>query len=260
MRLWRCQAGAPRPIWTARTMIAAAQAAGCDAIHPGYGFLAERADFRATLRRGRTDLRRPDAGASGVVRRQGARPRRRGAACRCAGDPRPRPRGYAGGGAGVLRLAGTGGAMIIKAVAGGGGRGTRAVLTAGEDRTGLSTLPVRGRGRRSAAAMSTSRSSSRAPAMSRCRSSATAPATSRIWASANAASSAAFRRSSRSPPRPLWMTACAREIIDAAVRFASSVGYSNLGTFEFLVDVSGRPVRRRSCSSRRTRGCRWSTR
>ena len=31
------------------------------------------------------------------------------------------------------------------------------------------------------------------------------------------------------------------EIIDAAVRFAKSVGYTNLGTFEFLVDVSGRP-------------------
>ena len=28
-------------------------------------------------------------------------------------------------------------------------------------------------------------------------------------------------------------------IIDAAVRFADSVGYSNAGTFEFLVDVSG---------------------
>ena len=30
-----------------------------------------------------------------------------------------------------------------------------------------------------------------------------------------------------------------RQIIDAAVRFARSVGYRNLGTFEFLVDVSG---------------------
>src|SRR4030095_13790796 len=30
-------------------------------------------------------------------------------------------------------------------------------------------------------------------------------------------------------------------IIDAAVRFAKHVGYTNLGTFEFLVDVSGRP-------------------
>ena len=33
-----------------------------------------------------------------------------------------------------------------------------------------------------------------------------------------------------------------RQIIDAAVRFAKSVEYSNLGTFEFLVDVSGDPT------------------
>ena len=33
---------------------------------------------------------------------------------------------------------------------------------------------------------------------------------------------------------------CATSIIDAAVRFARSVGYTNLGTFEFLVDVTGR--------------------
>ena len=62
----------------------------------------------------------------------------------------------------------------------------------------------------------------------------------RISASASAASSAASRRSSRSPRRRRWTTACAQQIIDAAVRFAKSVGYSNLGTFEFLVDVSGR--------------------
>src|SRR5947207_14289539 len=29
----------------ARSVISAAKALGCDAIHPGYGFLAERADF-----------------------------------------------------------------------------------------------------------------------------------------------------------------------------------------------------------------------
>ena len=45
---------------------------------------------------------------------------------------------------------------------------------------------------------------------------------------------------SRSRRRRRWTTSCARQIIDAAVRLAKSVGYFNLGTFEFLVDVSGR--------------------
>src|ERR1700692_2764398 len=36
--------GAPAYL-NADSVIAAAKAAGCDAIHPGYGFLAERADF-----------------------------------------------------------------------------------------------------------------------------------------------------------------------------------------------------------------------
>ena len=94
---------------------------------------------------------------------------------------------------------------------------------------------------RSAAPRSTWRSSSPALATSRCRSSATVKAASRIWGSANAASSAASRRSSRSLPRLPWTMGCAAQIIDAAVRFAKHVGYTNLGTFEFLVDVSGRP-------------------
>ena len=41
-------------------------------------------------------------------------------------------------------------------------------------------------------------------------------------------------------PAPALDDGLRRQIIDAAMRFAKSVGYSNLGTFEFLVDVSGR--------------------
>src|SRR5262249_22009811 len=42
-------------------------------------------------------------------------------------------------------------------------------------------------------------------------------------------------------PAPTLDEALRRDVIDAAVRFAKHVGYTNVGTFEFLVDVSGRP-------------------
>ena len=38
-----------------------ARAAHVDAIHPGYGFLSENPAVRRSVRRGRLDLRRPDA-------------------------------------------------------------------------------------------------------------------------------------------------------------------------------------------------------
>ena len=41
-------------------------------------------------------------------------------------------------------------------------------------------------------------------------------------------------------PAPALDATLRADIIGAAVRFAKSVGYRNLGTFEFLVDVSGR--------------------
>src|SRR5207248_4417067 len=41
-------------------------------------------------------------------------------------------------------------------------------------------------------------------------------------------------------PAPAMDDGLRQQIINAAVRFAKSVGYTNLGTFEFLVDVTGR--------------------
>ena len=133
-----------------------------------------------------------------------------------------------------------GGAMIIKAVAGGGGRGTRAVLNAADAID---------------------------PAYQRCQSEAQAafgrgdvyveefiPRARHVEVQILGDRTGAiahlgerecsiqrrFQKIVEIAPAPALDEGLRREIIDAAVRFASSVGYTNLGTFEFLVDVSGR--------------------
>ncbi|UTD27835.1 carboxyl transferase domain-containing protein [Bradyrhizobium sp. WD16] len=111
-------------------ILAAARATGCDAIHPGYGFLSENAELAARAREAGIAFIGPSV-----------------AALRLFGD-KVAARHLAAG-AGVPVIEGTtgpttldeaeaffaalkGGAMMIKAVSGGGGRGMRAVRDAGE--------------------------------------------------------------------------------------------------------------------------------
>ena len=103
-------------------VLEAARQARCDAVHPGYGFLAENAGFASACREAGLVFIGPEAE---TIRLMGDKVRAREAA-RAAGVP-VMP-GYDGGGspsAFLKEAARIGFPVLVKAVGGGGGRGMR---------------------------------------------------------------------------------------------------------------------------------------
>jgi acetyl/propionyl-CoA carboxylase alpha subunit len=220
----------------ADAIIAAAKASGCDAVHPGYGFLAERADF---ARHCATEGLIFVGPAPAHLELFGDKTRARAAAV-AADVPvvRGMDRAVSLNEAQVFFASLRGGAMIIKAVAGGGGRGTRAVWSEAEIE----------------------------PAYQRCCSEADAAfgsgdvyveqyiqrarhievqilgdlsGTVTHLGERECSVQRRFQKMIEVAPAPALDKELRSTIIEAAVRFAKSVGYTNLGTFEFLVDATG---------------------
>ena len=114
-------------------LLAAARATGADAVHPGYGFLSENADFaQAVVDAGLTWIGPPPAATRAIGSKAGAK-----ALAQAHGVPcLP---GYAGEDQSDERFATEaariGTPLMVKAVAGGGGRGMRLV-------TDLAQLPA----------------------------------------------------------------------------------------------------------------------
>ncbi|MGH8012589.1 MAG: carboxyl transferase domain-containing protein [Candidatus Binataceae bacterium] len=109
-------------------IIALAQAAGCDAIHPGYGFLSENPALARRCNETGIIFVGPGPEALELF---GDKVRARGLASQC-GVPvlRGTSEATTAAGAEAFFASLNGGAMMIKAVAGGGGRGMRAVYRA----------------------------------------------------------------------------------------------------------------------------------
>jgi len=218
-------------------VIEAARTNGCDAIHPGYGFLSERAEFAQRCAKAGLTFIGPKVEHLALF---GDKTRARAAALATdvpvtQGIDRSVTLDEAQ--AFFQILARQGQAMIIKALAGGGGRGTR-VVTDPADLAG---------------------------AYERCRSEALAAfGVADVYVEAFIARARhievqilgdlaggvvhlgerecsvqrRFQKVVEIAPAPGLDDILRQQIIAAAMRFARSVRYSNLGTFEFLVDTS----------------------
>ncbi|MDA3624658.1 acetyl-CoA carboxylase biotin carboxylase subunit [Saccharopolyspora sp. WRP15-2] len=109
----------------ADSIVAAAREAGADAVHPGYGFLSERADFAAAVADAGLTFVGPDAA---VIEQMGDKVRARQVAA-AAGVPTVpgTPDAIDDVAVAVRAAAEVGYPVMLKAAAGGGGRGIRVV-------------------------------------------------------------------------------------------------------------------------------------
>jgi acetyl/propionyl-CoA carboxylase alpha subunit len=116
---------APRSYLDIEALIAAARATGADALHPGYGFLSERADFaQACIDAGIVFVGPPPQAIRAMGDKAAAKRRMLEAGVPCAP-------GYLGEDQSAARMLDearrVGVPLLVKAVAGGGGRGMRLV-------------------------------------------------------------------------------------------------------------------------------------
>ena len=222
-------------------VVEAALATGCDAVHPGYGFLSERASFAE---------RCADAGIVFVGPKVehlslfGDKGRARAAAVD-AGVPvlKGFDRAVSLQEARAFFDSLGGGAMIVKAVAGGGGRGTRVVQEADEVESAWQRCQSEAKAAFGVADVYVEEFLPRARHIE-------------VQVLGDAAGNVAHlgerecsvqRRHQKVvevAPAPAFDDDLRARIIDSAVQFAERQGYASLGTFEFLVDASESPGER----------------
>ena len=228
----------PRAYLSAEAIIAAARSTGCDAIHPGYGFLSERADFAQ---------RCADAGLTFVGPRVehlelfGDKARARAAAV-AAGVPVLRGVDHAvtlDEARAFFDALGPDGAMMIKAVAGGGGRGARSVLSADEIESAYERCRSEARAAFGVGDVYVEEFIPRARHVEVQILGDLGGAVAHLG-ERECSIQRRFQKILEVAPAPGLDDDIRARIIDAAVRFAAQVRYGNLGTFEFLVDTSGR--------------------
>ena len=215
-------------------VVAAAKAAGCDAVHPGYGFLSENAGFASACAQAGLVFVGP---APELLALFGDKTQAR-ALAEGAGVLVPRgtasPTSLAQAAEFLAKLAG--GALMVKAAAGGGGRGMRVVT----DSAGLADAWARCASEARAAFGSDALYVEELVAAARhveiqVAGDGTGAVTQ--FGERECTLQRRHQKLMEVAPSPTLPPATRMGLTDAAVRMASTVCYCGLGTFEFLVDA-----------------------
>ncbi|PZC43456.1 MAG: Pyruvate carboxylase/Acetyl-CoA carboxylase [Chloroflexi bacterium] len=218
-------------------VVEAAKASGCDAVHPGYGFLAENAAFARRCAEEGITFVGPSVEALELF---GDKAQARELAQAhdvpvLPGSPSAVSVAEAESFFGRL---GDGAAMVIKAIAGGGGRGMRVVQEAGE----IAEAYARAQSEAGAAFGNDAVFVERLIARARHIEIQVIGDGQGGVAHLGERECSVQRRHQKVveiAPSPTLSDGARRQISEAAVRMAASVGYRSLGTFEFLVDAEG---------------------
>jgi acetyl-CoA carboxylase, biotin carboxylase subunit len=214
------------------TMVHAALATGCQAVHPGYGFLSERAEFARACEQSGIIFIGP---SSQQIESVGNKLEARRIAER-AGVPIT-PGGPVETLGEALSLAQRiGYPVLIKAVGGGGGRGlkradTPASLTAQFDLASAEALSAFGDGRVYIECFVTQGRHVEVQILGDGESVI-------HLGDRDCSVQRRYQKLVEEAPAPLLPEAMRQDLLAAAVRFARSIGYRSLGTVEFLVDVA----------------------
>jgi acetyl/propionyl-CoA carboxylase alpha subunit len=220
----------------AAAIVAAAKENGCDAIHPGYGFLSENADFANLCRQAGIVFVGPRPETIALF---GDKAQARHFATRCEvpiipGTSGPTTLDQARD---FMAALGTGGAIMVKAVAGGGGRGMRAVtdpdqLATAFERCRSEALQSFGNGD-----VYVERLFPRARHIEVQIMGDGTGAVSHLW-ERECSLQRERQKIVEIAPAPFLSPATREKLLTAATTLAAAANYLNAGTFEFLVDTT----------------------
>jgi acetyl-CoA carboxylase biotin carboxylase subunit len=215
-------------------ILSAAEITKADAIHPGYGFLAENARFAEICESSGLTFIGPPAS---VIRLMGNKQRAREEMKKAGLPIIPGSDKVVEDIAEARKIAQKIGLpVILKAASGGGGKGMRIVRSISPSSKNNSPSLRTKLGLLLATPLFIWRNLSRRPGMWKFRWWLIKKVMSLPWERENVPSSANIKSSSRKRPLPLLMKRLRRKMLKAVREAAENIGYESLGTFEFLVD------------------------